>query len=255
MQLQRSMAPKRAAEGKDGPSKKAKSDKPKTEAPSFNDKWQSIKPSLLLFGDDKPGCDKVAAFDLDGTLIEWKPGQSFSLEPGSWIWFNDQVPGKLKVCRPSELECCTATEYESQVHLLLDFDCSARCPKAHIQELHESGYKIVIFSNQATVKSALGGKAAAQIKAKVDEILAVAGVPATVYAATLKDDNRKPGLGMWSHFTQNSNDGKDVDMESSYYVGDAAGRPNDFAATDKEFAEAIGLPFKVPEDIFGEGVS
>ena len=87
------MAPKRASEGKEGPSKKAK-----TEAPSFDPKWKSVKPSMLLFGDDEPGCDKVAAFDLDGTLIEWKQGQSFCLEPGSWVWFNDTVPAKLKVC-------------------------------------------------------------------------------------------------------------------------------------------------------------
>jgi hypothetical protein len=91
------MAPKRPAESKDGPPKKAKSDKPKTEAPEFSPKWKSIKPSMLLLGDDEPGCDKIAAFDLDGTLIEWKEGQSFSLEPGSWVWFNDKVPSTLKV--------------------------------------------------------------------------------------------------------------------------------------------------------------
>ena len=241
------MAPKRAAEGKEGPSKKAKS-----ETPSFNPKWKSVKPSMLLFGDDEPGCDKVAAFDLDGTLIEWKQGQSFSLEPGSWVWFNDNVPTKLKVSELRDLEYsidCTNMNISNSC-CCVKFDCIA----SHIQELHDSGYKIVIFSNQATVKSALGGKAAAQIKAKVDEILAGAGVPATVYAATLKDENRKPKLGMWTQFTQNSNDGKEVDKESSYYVGDAAGRPDDFAGTDKEFAEAIGLPFKVPENVFGAGM-
>ena len=88
----------------------------------------------------------------------------------------------------------------------------------------------------------------------MDEILQGAGVPATVYAATLKDENRKPEVGMWTHFTQNSNDGKEVDKENSYYVGDAAGRPEDFADTDKLFAEAIGMPFKVPEDVFGAGM-
>lgn len=126
---------------------------------------------------------------------------------------------------------------------------------SQLQELHKSGYKIVIFTNQALIKSALGGKGAAQLKAKVDEILKEAGVPATVYAATLKDDNRKPETGMWTHFTTNSNDGKEVDKETSYYVGDAAGRQDDFASTDKEFAEAIGLTFKVPEDLFGESMS
>lgn len=40
---------------------------------------------------------KVAAFDLDGTLILWKPGMRFSLEPDSWVWFNASVPAKLRV--------------------------------------------------------------------------------------------------------------------------------------------------------------
>jgi hypothetical protein len=49
-----------------------------------------------------------------------------------------------------------------------------------------------------------------------------------------------------------------TDTRQSYYVGDAAGRPTDFkdkdgnpASTDKEFAEALGLEFKLPEELFG----
>lgn len=104
------MAPKRAAEDKDAKAaakKKAKADKPPTETPSFDPKWKTIKPSMLVFGDDEPGCEKVAAFDLDGTIIEWKEGLTFSLEPGSWLWYNDTVPGKLRVCPQHDLQCCT----------------------------------------------------------------------------------------------------------------------------------------------------
>lgn len=48
----------------------------------------------------------------------------------------------------------------------------------------------------------------------------------------------------------------------SYFVGDAAGRGADAAAhrpkadhsaCDKEFAEAVGIEFKLPEDVFTRG--
>jgi bifunctional polynucleotide phosphatase/kinase len=36
----------------------------------------------------------------------------------------------------------------------------------------------------------------------------------------------------------------------SFYVGDAAGRPGDWSDRDKAFAQALSLPFKVPEEVF-----
>ncbi len=36
----------------------------------------------------------------------------------------------------------------------------------------------------------------------------------------------------------------------SFYVGDAAGRPGDWSDRDKGFAQALGVPFKVPEEVF-----
>ena len=110
----------------------------------------------------------------------------------------------------------------------------------------------MIFSNQATIKSALTGKAATNFKAKVDSILKSAGIKAAVLAATLKDENRKPETGMFDHFVSACNGGVAVDVESSFFVGDAAGRPFDIAGTDKEFAAATKLPFKTPEEMFGD---
>lgn len=42
-----------------------------------------------------------------------------------------------------------------------------------------------------------------------------------------------------------------VDLTKCFYVGDAAGRPGDFADSDKAFACAIGIRFRLPEDEFG----
>jgi histidinol phosphatase-like enzyme len=37
------------------------------------------------------------------------------------------------------------------------------------------------------------------------------------------------------------------DKSTSYYVGDAAGRANDFASTDRKFALNVGVQFYTPE--------
>jgi bifunctional polynucleotide phosphatase/kinase len=39
-------------------------------------------------------------------------------------------------------------------------------------------------------------------------------------------------------------------LAGSFYVGDAAGRPGDWSDRDKAFAQALSLPFKVPEEVF-----
>lgn len=54
-------------------------------------------PSILYRNTGEPSSSKLAAFDLDGTLVEWKAGRRFSLAADSWVWFNAQVPAKLRV--------------------------------------------------------------------------------------------------------------------------------------------------------------
>ena len=41
-----------------------------------------------------------------------------------------------------------------------------------------------------------------------------------------------------------------VNKEHSFYVGDALGRPGDFADSDKEFAVNSGIRYKSPEEMF-----
>lgn len=43
---------------------------------------------------------------------------------------------------------------------------------------------------------------------------------------------------------------KDFDKETSFYVGDAAGRDIDWSDDDKKFAENVGIKFKTPEEFF-----
>lgn len=43
-----------------------------------------------------------------------------------------------------------------------------------------------------------------------------------------------------------------ADLKDSFFVGDAAGREGDAVGdSDLQFAKAIGLPFKTPDEVFG----
>jgi len=62
-------------------------------------------------------------------------------------------------------------------------------------------------------------------------------------------DAQKPNPGLFlTQFTP----GKNMDMEDSFYVGDAAGRAADWADRDIQFAKNVGLKFYTPEEIFDE---
>ncbi|KAJ7150255.1 polynucleotide kinase 3 phosphatase-domain-containing protein [Mycena filopes] len=152
---------------------------------------------------------KVAAFDLDGTVIASLP---FSAPPLQWHWWNASVPAKL-------------------------------------MKAVSEGYAIVMFSNQGGLKSESRRK---DWKKKIALISAAAPeLPFILYAATAKDNYRKPMTGMWDELERHyAVDGVTIDKASSFFVGDAAGRtyPNstklkDFAATDRKFALNVGIPF------------
>lgn len=63
---------------------------------------------------------------------------------------------------------------------------------------------------------------------------------------------RKPEIGMMEEFKKDLQGHFDAlpSITWCHYCGDAAGRPNDFSDSDKQFARNLNLPFKTPEDIF-----
>ncbi|KAF8078204.1 polynucleotide kinase 3 phosphatase-domain-containing protein, partial [Lyophyllum atratum] len=156
---------------------------------------------------------KVAAFDLDGTLIKSEFGSSIKpLAPASWQWWRSSIPAKLK-------------------------------------ELAESGYTVIIVSNQALKPQALK-----TWKLKIPSIgAALPDVPFRLFAATAKDGFRKPMPGMWTELERIfREEGIEIDKINSFFVGDAAGRQyagnkSDFSSTDRKWALNIGIPFFTPE--------
>jgi bifunctional polynucleotide phosphatase/kinase len=169
--------------------------------------------------------DKILALDMDNTLIYRNPdskGKFMPEDEDDFVIFNPSV-------------------------------------KRTLEEYHKKGYGLVIFSNQGMIKSAMTGKASGIIRGLVSNLLkALDGIPINVLLATADvragSEYRKPGTGMWEHFVKEMNDEVEPNKEESLYVGDAAGRPSDInngSDSDKKFAEAIGISFKTPEEIFG----
>ncbi|KAF2184429.1 PNK3P-domain-containing protein [Zopfia rhizophila CBS 207.26] len=171
---------------------------------------------------------KIAAFDFDSTLIASASGNRFGRDATDWKWWHGSVPGALR-------------------------------------SLHEDGYLVAVLSNQGgislkgdpkTVKS--DQRRLANFKTKVSAVLTQLDLPISVYAATGRDQYRKPRVGMWQELLEDYDivPAASIDLENSFFVGDAGGREavaggvKDHSCVDRDFAANIGIPFRTPEEHF-----
>lgn len=94
-------------------------------------------------------------------------------------------------------------------------------------------YLIVILSNQGgislrsdpkSVKS--DQKRLADFKRKVASVFNQLNLPISLYAATARDQYRKPRTGMWTEMLEDHDleVSESLDLNSSLFVGDAGGR-------------------------------
>ncbi|CAA9964302.1 polynucleotide kinase3phosphatase [Pyrenophora teres f. maculata] len=197
--------------------------------------WRIVKDSLLVgrFGTAAAQSTtkrrRIAAFDFDSTLITSASGRTFSRDASDWKWWDSSVPGRLK-------------------------------------ELHNDGFLIAIISNQGgislkpdpkTVKS--DQKRLADFKTKVTAVLTQLDLPISIYAATSRDQYRKPRMGMWQELLEDYDveHADTVDLENSVFVGDAGGREavagsaaKDHSCSDRDFAANVGISFHTPEEYF-----
>ncbi|CAG9561967.1 unnamed protein product [Danaus chrysippus] len=124
------------------------------------DMWEEIdKGEVYMFtAKGVKSSSRIAAFDMDGTLIKTKSGKVHPVDVNDWQIAMPQVPQKLS------------------------------------DKLGE-GYKIVILSNQSPIGS--GRVKIDDFKKKIEGLVQKLNVPIQVYLATGKGIYRKPMTGMW----------------------------------------------------------
>jgi bifunctional polynucleotide phosphatase/kinase len=103
-----------------------------------------------------------------------------------------------------------------------------------IRKYYEKGYAIVVFTNQSK-----------QFKIQqIHNVMEQIGVPYCAFIAMDKTI-QKPSPFMFNQYKR-----ENIDMKTSFYVGDAMGRHQDWSDSDKLFAINSGLSWKTPEEIF-----
>ncbi|KAI1652025.1 PNK3P-domain-containing protein [Daldinia loculata] len=180
---------------------------------------------------------KIAAFDMDSTLITTVSGKKFTDDPSDWKWWDSSVPSRLQELYAKD---CRVVILSNQGGLTLHPDPKSKAPKA--------GSKVKVD----------------KFKQKCSAVLAQLDLPTTVYAATGHDGFRKPRTGMWSEVCRDYGLREDeIDLAGSIFVGDAGGRTaqlksggtgvaaaKDFSCSDRNFAHNVGIPYMTPEEFF-----
>lgn len=191
-------------------------------------------------GKSRPKRRKIAAFDLDSTLITTSSGKKHASNAADWKWWDSSVPGRLRELY--EKEEYHVVILSNQAGLTLHFDANYKGPKATAQ------------------------KRVAEFKQKCNAVLTSLDLPTTVYAATAKDIYRKPRIGMWNELCSDLElHEEEVDRKGSFFVGDAGGRiavlgkgdngaaaavAKDFSCSDRNFAHNVGIDYLTPEEFF-----
>lgn len=163
---------------------------------------------------------KVAGFDMDDTLVMSKTGKVFAEGRHDWRFLHNEVAPRLR-------------------------------------QLHQQGYRIVIFTNQSGIgKKGWDEGKANEIRGKIVDIGNALSIPISAWVSTSEDKYRKPGLGMWEHYLKSLP--FPIDIPNSFYCGDAAGRniltlasrKKDFSCSDRKFALNAKIRFVTPEEYF-----
>lgn len=179
---------------------------------SYNDRQLIVRTSA-----DCESSKKIAAYDLDGTLIKTESGKTFPTDANDW-----------KIAFATVRKTLAAK--------------------------HEEKYKIVIFTNQAGLSN--GKLSLDDLQKKIENIIKKLAVPVQVFIASGDTQFRKPIPMMWQALLDHHNDDVPIDKSQSYYVGDAAGREastgvkKDHSCADRLFAINLELPFHTPEEHF-----
>ncbi|KAH6780881.1 phosphoesterase [Perilla frutescens var. hirtella] len=171
-------------------------------------KWKAFQTVIFLERDDGlHDSSKIAAFDFDGCLAKTSVKR---VGANAWSLMYPSIPERL-------------------------------------QNLYRDGYKLVIFTNESNIER-WKNKRQAAVDSKIgrlESFIKLVKVPIQVFIACglgtgqPEDLFRKPKPGMWKIMEKEFNSGLPIDTDQSFYVGDAAGRPDDHSDADKKFAQTV----------------
>lgn len=155
--------------------------------------------------------NKVASFDLDGTIITTKSGKKFPIDENDWVFLYSNTVDKIK-------------------------------------EFIKNDFCIIIVSNQAGIEIFPRNKKIWKTKMEhitnkfIEEIGDTFQIK--ILCSTSKNKYRKPSpLFYYEFFPKNPS-------TDSFYCGDASGRIGDHDITDYKFALNCLLDFYTPEMLF-----
>jgi len=166
---------------------------------------------------DKMNC-KIAAFDLDDTLITPLGRNKFPKDKFDWKPLYKNIPFVLEILQ----EDYVIVIFTNQKKLSVDDEFNDFFDKVHMVM---KSYNVKTYA---------------------------------CYAAIKDNYYRKPMTGMYDKFISDHNIDKNKINKESFYCGDAASRSylnmfkRDYSASDYYFAFNIGLVFKTPENFFNQ---
>ncbi|CAI5967677.1 unnamed protein product, partial [Closterium sp. NIES-65] len=166
--------------------------------------WFGFASVILHQSPELKPSSRIAAFDFDGCLVNTNVR---IMGPNAWSLMFETVPSVL-------------------------------------QQFHQAGYKIVIFTNESNIDRFTKQRHKA-IESKIGRLngfmRAVPGVPMQIFISCGRSNSgdlfRKPEGGLWHLLCECGNEERQVEWESSFFVGDAAGRPQDHSDSDQVFAQ------------------
>jgi bifunctional polynucleotide phosphatase/kinase len=123
--------------------------------------WEILDESVIhLKSDNFKFRNKIACFDIDGTLIKTKSGKAFPINGNDWVWLYDKIILK-------------------------------------IQELSKNKYCIIFISNQFILKT---DEQLLEWQGKINKMIQEIDIPVLVYASRQKDKFRKPIPLIWRKY-------------------------------------------------------
>ncbi|EGG19832.1 hypothetical protein DFA_06934 [Cavenderia fasciculata] len=188
-------------------------------------KWTMEGGEAYYYLEEPISRSKIVAFDMDDTIVHTKSGAKFAKTRTDWVYWADCVPIMMK-------------------------------------EYYTKGYQIIIVTNQGGigVGSQHDRTKFSNVSGKIQDLFKEWGIPCiAIMACDLNGKWRKPNKLMWNFLVEDCTNGKvTINSKDCLYVGDAAGRPDnwkagkkkDFASSDLGFALSSGIAFKTPEEFF-----